>query len=149
MVNIFPYWEAPAGSTMDFAHDVFRDRAVAVLKSAKASFRDVWLGGTGWPSNDTAVEGRNPNNLANSANAKQYFDKIGCQLLKGSGSGFYFVEGNQDALANDWPYFGLLGNDGNVLNSIDGTCTEFVAEQNVPSGVPALAGGPAPTSVPA
>jgi len=140
MVNIFPYWE----QAKDFkdAYTSFREHARQVLETAKLHGKDVWLGETGWPSSDVDATARNPNNLASSDNAKQYFEKIGCQVLLGSGSGFYYVDWDQDAPASGKPQFGLLDRAGNVLNNIDTTCAGFSAEPNVPSGVPKFAGGP-------
>lgn len=140
MVNIFPYWEQ--AKDLKEAYTLFRDHARQVLDTAKPHGKDVWLGETGWPSSDVGATARNTNNLASSDNAKQYFDKIGCQMLRGNGSGFYYVDWDQDAPASGKPHFGLLDTAGNVLNNIDATCAAFRAEPGVPSGVPKFAGGP-------
>lgn len=67
---------------------MFRNHAEQILNTTRQYGKDVWLGETGWPTYDGNAEARNPNSVAGPANAKQYFDKIGCQVLCGSGRGF-------------------------------------------------------------
>lgn len=141
MLNILPYWQQVEG--LEGAYGLFRNNSGRVLNTTTLYGKDVWLGETGWPSSDENVTTRNTNNLASPENAKQYFDKIGCQVLLGSGSGFYYVDWDQDAARAGQAQFELLDTEGNALNKIDTTCAGFVAEQNLESWVPKFAGGPA------
>jgi len=140
MVSIFPYWEQVA--TLEDAYSVFRSHFGQVFTSTLPYGKDIWLGGTGWPSNDANVADRNPNNVASPENAKQYFDTIGCQVLNGNGSGFYHVDRDQHATASARPQFGLLDVAGNVLNGIDTTCAAFSPQPDPPIWLPKFAGGP-------
>lgn len=141
LANIFPYYENAA--TLDSAIDSFRTNAQTALTTVDIYGKDLWLGETGWPYDDTTIAGRNPNNVANAENAKQYFNKIGCRILKGYGSSFYYVDWDEDG-AYDKPHFGILDSRGEAKNGIDAYCTGYTVDKSVASSVPRFAGGLSP-----
>ena len=71
--------------------------------------------------------------------AKNYFEIVGCQTLSGMGTGFYYVDWDQDAPMAGKPSFGLFNFNGQAQFTLD--CSKFKKEQYVTKGMPSFVGG--------
>lgn len=94
----YPYYQTTMSNGIDQGKTLF-DEAVAKTK-AVANGKEVWITETGWP-----VSGPDENDaVASIANAKQYWDEVGCPLFGETNTWWYMLA---DAGAS--PSFGVTG----------------------------------------
>lgn len=101
-MDVYPYFQSEMANSIDQGSSLFNtayDETVAV-----AGGKDVWVTETGWP-----VSGPNEGAaVASVANAKTYWDQVGCNTLFGKVNTFWYIL--QDALPTlPSPSFGLVG----------------------------------------
>lgn len=96
--DTYPFYQTTDGNSIDNAKDLF-DTAVAKTKSV-ANGKEIWVTETGWPvSGDDEGEA-----VASVANAKKYWDAVGCELF-GKYNTWWYIQ--QDYGAS--PSFGVVG----------------------------------------
>jgi glucan endo-1,3-beta-D-glucosidase len=94
----YPYYQTTMANGIDQGKSLFDD-AVAKTK-AVANGKEVWITETGWP-----VSGPNEGDaVASLANAKQYWDEVGCPLFGETNTWWYML-----ADAGSSPSFGVTG----------------------------------------
>jgi glucan endo-1,3-beta-D-glucosidase len=94
----YPYYQTTMANGIDQGKSLFND-AVAKTK-AVANGKEVWITETGWP-----VSGPNEGDaVASLANAKQYWDEVGCPLFGETNTWWYML-----ADAGSSPSFGVTG----------------------------------------
>lgn len=98
----YPYFQNTMANSIDNGKALFED-AVAKTKSA-AGGKEVWITETGWP-----VSGKTENQaVASIANAKQYWDQVGCPLFGNTNTYWYTLQ-DADPGATPNPSFGIVG----------------------------------------
>lgn len=108
IANIFPYWENISQAD---SWDHLKAASNAVAVAADAFGKEVWLGETGWPFYDA---GEHNIYRTDPQRAVNYFQKFGCQILSGQGTGFYYVDWDEDNTNNtEQPSWGVLDSFGN------------------------------------
>ncbi|KAJ5925187.1 glucan endo-1-3-beta-glucosidase eglC [Penicillium verhagenii] len=96
--DTYPYYQTTDENAIDNAANLFNE-AVAKTK-AVADGKEIWVTETGWPvSGPSEGEG-----VASLANAKKYWDQVGCALFDVTNTWWYIM---QDYGAS--PSFGLVG----------------------------------------
>jgi glucan endo-1,3-beta-D-glucosidase len=94
----YPYYQTTMANGIDQGKSLFDD-AVAKTKSV-ANGKEVWITETGWP-----VSGPDEGDaVASIANAKQYWDEVGCPLFGETNTWWYML-----ADAGSSPSFGVTG----------------------------------------
>ncbi|KAJ5554904.1 hypothetical protein N7461_003374 [Penicillium sp. DV-2018c] len=107
----YPYFENTEPNSIDDAKALFH-KGVAKTQSV-AGGKEVWITETGWP-----VHGATENlAVANTANAKQYWDEVACPLLGKTNTWWYILE---DAGSN--PSFGVTGSADSTTPLYDLSC---------------------------
>ncbi|CAP82907.1 hypothetical protein E8E15_001381 [Penicillium rubens] len=108
----YPYYENTDPNSIDDAKALF-DKGVEKTK-AVAGGKEVWITETGWP-----VTGPTENlAVANTANAKQYWDEVACPLLGNTNTWWYILE---DA-GTTAPSFGVTGSSTDTTPLYDLSC---------------------------
>lgn len=92
---------------------------------------------------DADVPYRNTNNLANAKNAQDYFNKVGCQVLGGKGSGFYHSDWLADGILRTPKEadFSIFNATGEPADNMDLSCSGWQANAETPDWLPQFAGG--------
>ncbi|KAJ5363668.1 glucan endo-1-3-beta-glucosidase eglC [Penicillium cataractarum] len=99
----YPYYQTTMANGIDEGKSLFDD-AVAKTK-AVANGKEVWITETGWP-----VSGPDEGDaVASVANAKQYWDQVGCPLFGETNTWWYML-----ADAGSSPSFGVTGSTSSV-----------------------------------
>lgn len=98
--------------------------------------KQLWLGETGWPALDN---GNHNSHGTNQGVAQKYFDQIGCQILKGNGTAFYYVDWDEDKKTGTAPAFGLFDFTGKPL--MDLSCNNFKPDMRLLDSNPVWFGG--------
>ncbi|KAJ5484033.1 glucan endo-1-3-beta-glucosidase eglC [Penicillium diatomitis] len=107
----YPYFQTTMPNGIDQGKALFDD-AVAKTKSV-AQGKEVWITETGWP-----VSGPTENEaVASVANAKQYWDQVGCPLFGETNTWWYILA---DAGAS--PSFGISSSISNTQPLFDLSC---------------------------
>ncbi|PLN78693.1 glycoside hydrolase superfamily [Aspergillus taichungensis] len=107
----YPYFQNTMANSIEDAKALF-DEAVGKTQAA-AGGKEVWITETGWP-----VSGKTENlAVANTENAKIYWDEVGCPLFGNVNTWWYILE---DAGAS--PSFGVVGSDLSTTPLYDLSC---------------------------
>ncbi|KAJ6088806.1 glucan endo-1-3-beta-glucosidase eglC [Penicillium sp. IBT 16267x] len=110
-VDTYPYFQTTDANSIDNAANLFEE-AIANTK-AVAGGKEIWITETGWP-----VTGPNENEaVASVANAKKYWDTVGCSLFGNTNTWWYI---QQDYGAS--PSFGIVGETLTTTPLFDLTC---------------------------
>ncbi|KAK5081945.1 hypothetical protein LTR70_008635 [Exophiala xenobiotica] len=135
IANIFPYW---GNATVSKAWEMAAEQSTLTLEAVKQYGKDLWLGETGWarsqPNNEN-IHG------ANSQDAQTYFNIMGCQILRGNGSGFYYIDWDEDAPSQQKPSFGLLDFSGKPKDGMDLSCSNSKPDTYIRDEMPQFMGG--------
>lgn len=107
----YPYFQTTMANGIDQGKALFDD-AVAKTK-AVANGKEVWITETGWPVSGP-TEG---DAVASLANAKQYWDQVGCPLFGETNTWWYMLA---DAGAS--PSFGISSSTSNTTPLFDLSC---------------------------
>lgn len=144
----YPYFQSTMANSIDDAKKLFVE-SVDNTKSA-AGGKPVWITETGWP-----VSGKTENlGVANIANAKQYWDEIGCPLF-GNMNIYWYTLQDADASATPNPSFGIVGTTLSTNALFDLTCpknshlsfsTSTAAPASPTSSATATSGNSSPSS---
>ncbi|CAL5875129.1 uncharacterized protein PFLUO_LOCUS9433 [Penicillium psychrofluorescens] len=111
----YPFFQNTMANSIDDGLSLFND-AVAKTKSA-AGGKEVWITETGWPvSGSTENQG-----VASIANAKQYWDQVGCPLFGKTNTWWYTLQ-DADSSATPNPSFGIVGTTLSTKPLFDLTC---------------------------
>jgi len=99
-VDAYPFWETEHANAIGNGKTLFYDAYNQV--KAKAQGKPIWITETGWPvSGPTQGQA-----VANTANAKTYWNAVACQLIKDNVNLWYYTL--QDVqYANPSPSFGV------------------------------------------
>ncbi|KAJ5444589.1 glucan endo-1-3-beta-glucosidase eglC [Penicillium daleae] len=107
----YPYYQTTMSNGIDQGKALFDD-AVAKTKSV-ANGKEVWITETGWP-----LSGPNEGDaVASLANAKQYWDQVGCPLFGETNTWWYLL-----ADAGSSPSFGITGSTSTTNPLFDLSC---------------------------
>ncbi|PKY00381.1 glycoside hydrolase [Aspergillus campestris IBT 28561] len=107
----YPYFQNTMPNGIEDAKALF-DESVAKTKAA-AGGKEVWITETGWP-----VSGKTENlAVANTENAKIYWDEVGCPLFGNVNTWWYILED-----AGSSPSFGVTGADLSTTPLYDLSC---------------------------
>ncbi|PLB39759.1 GPI-anchored beta-1,3-endoglucanase EglC [Aspergillus candidus] len=107
----YPYFQNTMPNSIEDAKALF-DESVAKTKAA-AGGKEVWITETGWP-----VSGKTENlAVANTENAKIYWDEVGCPLFGNVNTWWYILED-----AGSSPSFGVTGADLSTTPLYDLSC---------------------------
>ncbi|KAJ5815570.1 hypothetical protein N7474_007347 [Penicillium riverlandense] len=129
----YPYFQNTMANSIDDGLSLFND-AVAKTKSA-AGGKDVWITETGWPvSGSTENQG-----VASIANAKQYWDQVGCPLF-GKVNTYWYTLQDADASATPNPSFGIVGTTLSTKPLFDLTCPKHSASSSAGSSTGSSSG---------
>lgn len=66
---------------------------------------------------------------------------MGCQILRGDGTGFYYVDWDEDTPSQGKPSFGLLDFTGTPKDGMDLSCTGFKPDMYIKEELPQFMGG--------
>jgi len=114
-VDAYPYFQNTMPNNISDAGSLFfdaLDRTTAVAGS-----KDVWVTETGWP-----VTGPKQNlAVANTANAKSYWDQVACKIL-GKVNTFWYTLDDASPTMTD-PSFGVVSSESNNQPLYDLTCS--------------------------
>ncbi|KAJ5605609.1 hypothetical protein N7510_008390 [Penicillium lagena] len=111
----YPFFQNTMANSIDDGLSLFND-AVAKTKSA-AGGKEVWITETGWPVSGTTEN----QGVASIANAKQYWDQVGCPLF-GKTNTYWYTLQDADASATPNPSFGIVGTTLSTKPLFDLTC---------------------------
>ncbi|KAF2104883.1 glycoside hydrolase, partial [Rhizodiscina lignyota] len=121
-VDGYPYWQTVNDNDISNAKQLFFDSYDATVDAA--SGKPVWVTETGW-----AVDGPTENAaVANIANAKRYWDEVGCALFGKTNVWWYTLED-----AGAVPSFGIVGSSLTNPPLFDLTCPNGTSGKSVPS----------------
>lgn len=109
--DTYPYFQSNLANSIDEAKSLFDD-AVAKTR-AVANGKEIWVTETGYPVSGP-VKG---DAVASVANAKQYWDQVGCPLFGETNTWWYLLT---DAGAN--PSFGITSSASNTTPLFDLSC---------------------------
>ncbi|KAE8153309.1 glycoside hydrolase superfamily [Aspergillus avenaceus] len=111
----YPYFESTMSNSISSAKSLF-DSAVAKTK-AVANGKEVWITETGWP-----VSGSTQNlAVASPANAKSYWDEVGCPLFDETNTWWYILQDASPTTPN--PSFGVVGSTLSTTPLFDLSCS--------------------------
>lgn len=110
----YPYFQTVNSNGIENAQNLFQESYDATVAAAQG--KSVWVTETGWP-----VSGPNENlAVASIANAKTYWDEVGCSLFGKTNTYWYTI---QDAAPDTpSPSFGLIGSDLSSAPLFDLSC---------------------------
>ncbi|RHZ47014.1 GPI-anchored beta-1,3-endoglucanase EglC [Aspergillus thermomutatus] len=135
----YPYFQNTMANSISDAKALFQD---AVAKTeAVANGKEVWITETGWP-----VSGKTENlGVANLANAKTYWDEVGCPLFGKTNTWWYILQDASPVTPN--PSFGIVGSTLSTTPLFDLSCSasssSAVASSTAASSASSVAGGSA------
>lgn len=110
-VDAYPYFQNTEANSINDANGLFND-AIAQVENG-ASGKEIWITETGWP-----VSGPTENEaVANTANAKTYWDQVGCPRFGKTNIWWYTL---QDAPTS--PSFGIVGQQLSTTPLFDLSC---------------------------
>jgi len=113
----YPYWQLHDGNSIDNGAALFQKSFAAT--QAAASGKPVWMTETGWavtgPSEGEAV--------ANTANAKTYWDTVGCNMLFGKTNTWWYTLSETGASLD----FGVTNSESNTTPLYDLSCPKVTA----------------------
>lgn len=133
IANIFPFW---GNVTVQDSYKIMGNQSSTTQAIAKSFGKELWLGETGWPTID---HGNNNEHGTNVQDAQTYFNKLGCQILAGKGTAFYYVDWDEDQVDLNKPAFGLLKHDGTSM--FDLSCQNFKVDIYAKTEYPKWLGG--------
>ncbi|PKX89167.1 GPI-anchored beta-1,3-endoglucanase EglC [Aspergillus novofumigatus IBT 16806] len=111
----YPYFQNTMANSISDAKALF-DEAVAKTE-AVAKGKEVWITETGWP-----VSGKTENlAVANLANAKTYWDEVGCPLFGKTNTWWYILQDANPVTPN--PSFGIVGSTLSTTPLFDLSCS--------------------------
>ncbi|RAK79360.1 GPI-anchored beta-1,3-endoglucanase EglC [Aspergillus fijiensis CBS 313.89] len=97
----YPFWQSTFENDINNAKQLFLDSWEKT--KAVAGSKEVWMTETGWPvSGDSEGDA-----VANAANAKIYWDEVGCPLFGNTNTWWYILQDTDGATPN--PSFGVVG----------------------------------------
>ncbi|GIK05514.1 hypothetical protein Aspvir_009627 [Aspergillus viridinutans] len=130
----YPYFQNTMANSISDAKALFND---AVAKTeAVAKGKEVWITETGWP-----VSGKTENlAVPNLANAKTYWDEVGCPLFGKTNTWWYILQDTNPVTPN--PSFGIVGSTLTTTPLFDLSCSAS-SSSAVASSTP----GPSASSV--
>ncbi|KAK5939234.1 hypothetical protein PMZ80_008537 [Knufia obscura] len=134
ITNIFPYW---GNVTVAKGPEVLAINAKQTMTLARQYGKDLWLGETSWARQQIGTF----QNMygATGDDAQQYFNIVGCQVLSGNGTAFYYVDWDQDKPLQNLPIFGLFDFNNQPLLNLD--CSHYKNEMYMPDDAPSFLGG--------
>jgi glucan endo-1,3-beta-D-glucosidase len=111
----YPYFQNTMANSISDAKALF-DEAVGKTE-AVAKGKEVWITETGWP-----VSGNTENlAVANLANAKTYWDEVGCPLFGKTNTWWYILQDANPVTPN--PSFGIVGSTLSTTPLFDLSCS--------------------------
>ncbi|KAG2001667.1 hypothetical protein GB937_010009 [Aspergillus fischeri] len=111
----YPYFQNTMANSISDAKALF-DESVAKTE-AVAKGKEVWITETGWP-----VSGNTENlAVANLANAKTYWDEVGCPLFGKTNTWWYILQDANPVTPN--PSFGIVGSTLSTTPLFDLSCS--------------------------
>jgi glucan endo-1,3-beta-D-glucosidase len=113
-VDAYPYFQSTMSNSVEDAKSLF-DSAMSQTQ-AVAGNKEVWITETGWP-----VSGSTQNlGVASVANAKAYWDEVGCSLFGKINTWWYILQDSAPVTPN--PSFGIVGSKLSNTPLFDLTC---------------------------
>ena len=124
-VDAYPYFQNTFSNAIESGKSLFFDAYHAT--QAAANGKPVWVTETGWP-----VSGPNENlAVASTANAKTYWDQVGCPLFGKTNTWWYTL---QDAYpTTPSPSFGVVGTTLSTTPLYDLSCSKSSSSSKTPS----------------
>lgn len=116
-VDAYPYYETENGNDISNALNLFNSAIEQV--NAVSQGKNVWITETGWPTSGETLAQAVPS----VANAKTYWDQVGCGLLFGKRDVWWFTLED--------PTFGVVGNSLSTTPLYDLTCPASAAKRSV------------------
>ncbi|KAF2152167.1 glycoside hydrolase family 17 protein [Myriangium duriaei CBS 260.36] len=112
-VDAYPYFQTVDANTIDNGASLFQTALNSLTATAKS--KSIWITETGWP-----VSGPTSNQaVPGTAQAKQYWDAVGCDLLFGKYNTWWYTL--QDAGSS--PSFGVVGSSLSTTPLFDLSCS--------------------------
>jgi glucan endo-1,3-beta-D-glucosidase len=113
----YPYFQSTEANGISEGKSLF-NAALAATQSA-AGGKDVWITETGWPvTGATSGQGE-----ANTANAKTYWDDVGCPNF-GKVNMYWYTLQDQNAGGSVSPSFGIVGSTLSTTPLFDLSCSQ-------------------------
>ncbi|PWY68014.1 glycoside hydrolase [Aspergillus sclerotioniger CBS 115572] len=110
----YPFFQSSMSNSIDDAKALFQE-SVEKTKSV-AGDKEVWITETGWPvSGDSEGEA-----IASIANAKIYWDEVGCPLFGNTNTWWYILQDAAPTTPN--PSFGIVGSNLTTTPLFDLSC---------------------------
>lgn len=111
----YPYFQNTMANSISDAKALFDDSVAKTQAVAKG--KEVWITETGWP-----VSGKTENlAVANLANAKTYWDEVGCPLFGKTNTWWYILQDANPVTPN--PSFGIVGSTLGTTPLFDLSCS--------------------------
>ncbi|GFG11305.1 probable glucan endo-1,3-beta-glucosidase eglC [Aspergillus udagawae] len=111
----YPYFQNTMANSISDAKALFDDSVAKTQAVAKG--KEVWITETGWP-----VSGKTENlAVANLANAKTYWDEVGCPLFGKTNTWWYILQDANPVTPN--PSFGIVGSTLSTTPLFDLSCS--------------------------
>ncbi|KAH3142221.1 hypothetical protein LV164_008356 [Aspergillus fumigatus] len=134
----YPYFQNTMANSISDAKALF-DESVAKTQ-AVAKGKEVWITETGWP-----VSGKTENlAVANLANAKTYWDEVGCPLFGKTNTWWYILQDADPVTPN--PSFGIVGSTLSTTPLFDLSCSASSSSSSAAAAASSTA-GPSASSV--
>ncbi|KKK20518.1 glucan endo-1,3-beta-glucosidase eglC [Aspergillus rambellii] len=112
----YPYFQSTMANSIDDAKSLF-DASIEKTK-AVANGKEIWVTETGWP-----VSGSTQNlGVASIANAKQFWDQVGCPLFDNTNTWWYILQDASGSVTPS-PSFGIVGNTLSTTPLFDLSCS--------------------------
>jgi glucan endo-1,3-beta-D-glucosidase len=112
----YPYWQTTDDNTIENGKALFLESYNKV--TAIAGSKEVWVTETGWAVTDK--KGGEGKALANTADAKTYWDDVGCGYLFGNINTYWYMLSD----ASSSPSFGISSSDSNTTPLFDLSCSK-------------------------
>ncbi|BAE54624.1 unnamed protein product [Aspergillus oryzae RIB40] len=136
----YPYFQSSMSNSISDAKSLFDD-SVAKTK-AVAKGKEVWITETGWP-----VSGSTQNlGVASLANAKTYWDEVGCPLFDETNTWWYILQDANPTTPN--PSFGVVGSTLSTTPLFDLSCSNSTRPSASASSSAAGSATPVGSAVP-